>query len=198
MIVVILSSNKRHPLDIRLYGAKSIDYFLHGQEELDQVCRTAHATGRLLRAKARWLATGGDPGYQQGRWTLPSASLQMALGPQTRRTSNRQSYPSLYKVHRHSHGHRGRWVYYGDYKVYVPSDKVQAEVFFVHPSVSVWALLVLRSEGWQLIRDRPVDHQASILPPTVRTNVHARLRTARVSSMGRPRKTEEEIYEPEP
>jgi hypothetical protein len=38
----------------------------------------------------------------------------------------------------------------------VPANKQQASVFFVHPSVSLWAIHVLRNEGWQLIRDNPL------------------------------------------
>lgn len=46
-------------------------------------------------------------------------------------------------------------VHFRDYKIHVPSNKQQARVFHVRPEVTMWAVNVLRSEGWQLIRDSP-------------------------------------------
>jgi len=46
-------------------------------------------------------------------------------------------------------------VKYLKYKLHVPVNKQQAISFAVHPSISLWAQYILKSEGWQLVRTNP-------------------------------------------
>lgn len=49
-------------------------------------------------------------------------------------------------------------VRYLKYKIHVPVNKQQAVSFAVHPSVSLWAQYMLRSQGWQLVRTNPGEY----------------------------------------
>lgn len=91
----------------------------------------------------------------------------------------------------------------------MPVNKQQAAVFFVHPSVSVWALLVLRSEGWQLVRDAPPARAPPARAPAARPHApHQHYHShscpppthpwQRSSKYSMEKRMEEEIFESEP
>jgi hypothetical protein len=93
---------------------------------------------------------------------------------------------------------------YLKYRLQVPANKQQAAVFYVHTSVSLWALLVLRSEGWQLIRDDPhyshrprfpFHEEGEPLRQGIPSEPIRQLRPSRPA--GGPKAKKEEIYESE-